>query len=401
MSQAFPSFDGAISRTVLEQYLGRSITMSSLAESSTLDDDFRMLRNIGAKFVGRAAYVWSQDRDEESHFRRAMEVICKYRSLDQDTVFQAAIFEAVAAHVTSREFVPAWVFEEFGLPVETRTFQYEDMLYDAGCLPGPVVKWRPHAGNDWMRDYFGDSSVPDMSKVETQMWFYYRARRYIDIGFEALHLGQVHLMNANDPDCRHWWSLLERIRGYARKHARRHHVILDAHTHGIALADGRLLFDFHSYPQHIKDVVERPGQGVLEAGFRHAIYGQSLGGLTPSGWECESLPYLVEFDNYGSSGQPDVHLDERMWVWGCDEISWFARQPESYRNEYLRYAWLRVPELDPNGFLQMPGARVLAEPAQGLDRYRANTRSAACPDGFGQEETIKEIWDSCPRPGGR
>jgi len=395
------AFDGALPRPVLERYLSRSITMSSLAESADLEEDLRMLRNIGAKFVGRAAYVWSQDREEETHFRRAEEVVRKYRSHDPDTVFQAAVFEAVAEHVTSREFIPTWVFEEFGQPAETRTFCYEDMLYDADCQPGPIVKWRPHVGNNWMRDYFGDSSVPDMSKLETQMWFYYRARRYIDIGYEALHLGQVHLMNANDPDCRHWWSLLERIRGYAKKHARRHHVILDAHTHGIALPDGRLLFDFHSYPQHIKDVIESPGHGVLEAGVRNAIYGKSLGGRTPSGWTCESLPYLVEFDNYGSSGKPDIHLDERMWVWGCDEISWFARQSEAYRNAYLRYAWERVPELDPDGFLQMPGTRVLAEPARGLSRYRANTPSSACPDGFGQEETIKTIWEFHPRLAGR
>lgn len=368
--------------------------MSSLAESANLAEDLRMLRNMGAKFVGRAAYVWAQDRDEEAHFRRAEEVVKIYRPLDEDTIFQAAIFEAVAEHVTGREQVPAWVFEEFGQPVERRSFLYEAMLYDPSCQTGPIVKWRPHAGNNWMRDYFRDSSVPDMSKLETQMWFYYRARRYIDIGYEALHLGQVHLMNANDLACRHWWGLLERIRGYARKRARRHFVLVDAHTHGISQDDGRLLFDFHSYPQHIKDVVERPGHGVLEAGVRHAIYGHSLGGLTPSGWSCESLPYLVEFDNYGSSGHPDMHLDYQMWVWGCDEISWFARQPEAYRNEYLRYAWGRVRELDPNGFLQMPGTRVLADPARGVGRYQANTPSAACPTGFGQEETIKAIWEA-------
>ncbi len=386
-------FDGAISRPVLENYLARSITMSSLADMAQLDEDLRMLKNIGAKFVGRAAYVWSQDRDEEAHFAGAAEAVKACRDQDPDTVFQAAIFEAVAEHVTSQNQIPPWVFEEFGLPVESRTFGYEAMLYDSSCQEGPIVKWRPHAGNNWMHRYFRDgTSVPDMSKPETQMWFYYRARRYIDAGYEALHMGQVHLMNANDPGHKNWWSVLERIRRYAREHSRRHFVLLDAHTHGVALDDGRLLFDFHSYPQHIKDVVEKPGHGVLEAGFRHAIYGKSLGGRTPSGWSCESLPFLVEFDNYGSSGKPGTHLDEMMWVWGCDEICWFARQPESYRNEYLRYAWKRVRELDSNGYLQMPGSRRLIDPIDGVDRYHANTPSPACPTGFGQEQTIKDLW---------
>lgn len=386
-------FDGAISRPVLENYLKRSISMSSLADSQRRAEDLRMLRNIGAKFIGRAAYVWAQDRDEEKHFSNAAEVVGEYRAFDEQAIFQAAIFEGVEKGILHKTAIPSWVFEEFGLPPESRTFECEAMLYDSSCLPGPIVKWRPHVGNNWMRAYFADgTSVPDMSRIETQMWFFYRVRRYIDAGFEAFHLGQVHLMNANDPEFLHWWSLLERIRRYASQKARRHFVLIDAHTHGIALEDGRLLFDFHSYPQHIKDVLERPGHGVLEKGFRHAIYGKSLGGFTPSGWTCDSLPFLVEFDNWGSSGKPGQHLDQPNWVWGCDEICWFARQPESYRNEYLRYAYQRVRELDPNGFLQMPGARRLVDPIDGIVKYHANMPSPACPEGFGQEETIREIW---------
>ena len=81
-----------------------------------------------------------------------------------------------------------------------------------------------------------------------------------------------------------------------------------------------------------------------------------------------------------------------MWVWGWDEICWFAHQPETYRNDYLRYAWKRVRELDSNGYLQMPGARKLADPVNRLDRYHANTPSPAGPNGFGQEQTIKDLW---------
>jgi len=44
------SFDGKISREVLENYLSRSITMTELYRSpGNLDDDTRMLKNIGAK----------------------------------------------------------------------------------------------------------------------------------------------------------------------------------------------------------------------------------------------------------------------------------------------------------------------------------------------------------------
>jgi hypothetical protein len=52
-------FDGKISRNVLENYLSRSITTMELDRSpGTLDDEIRMLQNIGAKFAGRTIYLW-------------------------------------------------------------------------------------------------------------------------------------------------------------------------------------------------------------------------------------------------------------------------------------------------------------------------------------------------------
>jgi hypothetical protein len=74
------------------------------------------------------------------------------------------------------------------------------------------------------------------------------------------------------------------------------------------------------------------------------------------------------------------------------QISWFAHQPESYRNEWLRYAWRWLREHDPNSWLEMPGSRTLHAPVGNQWWYWANTRSAATPEGFNQEETIKAIW---------
>jgi len=389
------SFDRTVSRTVLESYLARSISMARVMWSPTREDDLRMLANIGAKFVGRAAYIWGNPDEEEEHFAKAADLVAAYGRLDAETVFQACVFEVVCEPLVSKLSIPAWVFAEFGLPAEARTFRYEAMLYDSSAASQEPVKWQPNAANNWMRDYFGKgNSVPDMSKVETQMWFFYRAKRYIDAGYEALHMGQIHLMNNNDPGNVHWWNVIQRIRKYAEQHARRHKILIDAHTHGVATDDGRLLFDFHSYPQHIKDDVEHPQHGTLELNFRHSIYGKSLGGVTPNGWSCEHLPFIVEFDNWGRSGKPGQHLGTPNWVWGYDEICWFAHQPSEYRDEYLRYATARVQELDPNGHLQVPGRRGLGEPVGEIRHYQANTRSPASPEGFGQEEAIKSIWAS-------
>jgi len=80
------------------------------------------------------------------------------------------------------------------------------------------------------------------------------------------------------------------------------------------------------------------------------------------------------------------------YIWGYDEICWFAHQPAEYRNFWLKYAWDWVRRHDPNGYLQMPGSRTLANPVGKKNWYWANTPSKAVPIGFGQEETIKAIW---------
>ena len=122
-----------------------------------------------------------------------------------------------------------------------------------------------------------------------------------------------------------------------------------------------------------------------------SIFNRSKGGITPSGWSCEHLPYVVEFDNFGRSnpGKPS----RSPFIWGWDEITWFALLPEAERNDWLRYAYQWVKDTDPNGHLQMPGSRVLTPGTrEGARWYWANTRSEACPDGSNTEAIIKELW---------
>jgi hypothetical protein len=225
------------------------------------------------------------------------------------------------------------------------------------------------------------------------MWFYYLCTRYIDAGIEAIHFGQVEIMNRNDRDLSHWSKLFELVRAHAAKHARRHMVLCDGHVpSGGLVKDGKLLLDFHSFPLRIMEVPDKPQEAILKVGFSDGIYGKSKGGLTFSGWKCDHLPYLVEIDNFGASRQPGKPNAGGIWIWGYDEITWFAQQPEDYRNQWLKYASDWVKKTDPAAHLQMPGSRTLRSPLDGKRWYYANTKSAAVPEGFNQEETIREIW---------
>jgi rhamnogalacturonyl hydrolase YesR len=377
-----------ISREVLENYLEKSITMvyfvtpdNSRGRYPYYEDDVRMIKNIGAKFIGRAIYRWGGESKlaDPNYLKDAEKIIQEMHEYDPDMVFQACLFEIVTPEVNQIP-IPEWVFRGFGKGFEERNFSYEAMLNPEGKF---VNHWREN------------SSVPDISQLETQMWFYFLAGSYINIGVEAFHIGQVELMGMNDPDRDHWADIIAKMRDYARRYGRRNWVIIDAHTPYFGMVkDGVSLLDFNSFPMRIKEIPEEPYKGKLEVNYLDALYQKSKGCITPSGWECESLPYLIEFDNFGKGPEGDVANVNSIFVWGWDEITWLSQQPEEYRNEFIQYVYHWIKDTDPNGFLQMPGHRMITHPnsIETAGSYRANTHSAACPIGYSQEETIKAIW---------
>ena len=367
-----------MSEEVLRSYLSRSMTVLDLMTGhGDLDDNVRMLTNCGVKFAGRAIYLWGQEADLPRKLELAKKSAARVHGADPEIILQACVFEIVSQNVTNLP-VPDWALAALGQPVEKRNFRYEAMVYPD---KRDRDQWGPGA------------SVPDVSRDETKLWFYYLAASYINAGCEAIHFGQAEIMNRNDRGLDNWAQVIGRVRQYAAKHARRHLVLCDAHVPSGGLArEGRLLLDFHSFPLRIAELAQRPQEGQLQVGFVDSIYGRSKGGITPSGWRCEHLPFLVELDNWGVSSKPGQGGLGGCWVWGYDEITWFAQQPEAYRNEWLRYAWKWVREHDPAGYLEMPGSRCLAGAKTGKGWYCANRASAATPDGFAQEETIRAIW---------
>ena len=385
-------FNGSISREVLENYLDRSVTAGYFLTPGAperyifpfREDDIRMIQNIGAKLIGRSLYRWSEESllGDPEFLEYARRLMARMHEFDPEIVFQACIFESVSRDVDNLA-IPAWVFEAFNLPVERRNFSASEMTKrinpDAPAAMG--------------------GRCPMVNNPETKLWFYFLAKSYIDIGIEAFHLGQVELIGRDDPDKTHYKEILDMIRAYAKNNARRGYVILDGHTpRGGFIKDGVSLLDFNSFPLRIKEVVDRPMEGMLEVGYSDAIFKKSLGAISPSGWKAESMPYLVEFDNFGMRRNPppgEADLNDHF-TWGYDDITWFALQDEEYRNKWLWYAFDWIKENDPNGHLQMCLIRMISHPesATTYRSYFANTKSVACPIGFSQEETIKEIWNT-------
>ena len=371
-------FKRTISREVLGNYLSRAICMEGLLNGrGDLNDNIRMLGSIGAKYIARSICLWGGEANLLSNFERAKQQLPQVHAADAEMVLEACIFEIVTTDVEQVP-VPDWTFTALGLPVEKRNFRYDAILYP---LPQRKRSWGRNGG------------VPDVSQTETQLWFYFLAKSYIDLGFEGIHWGQMEIMNHNDPDLAHYAHVFSLVRAYAEKHARRGMVLCNAHVpSGGLVRNGELLLDFHAFPLRIKEVPDHPQEAVLQVGYLDSIFLRSKGGRTYSGWECEHLPYLVELDNYGASRHPGEAGQGADWVWGYDEISWFANQSQQYRSQWLHYAWDWLRKTDPDGYLEMPGSRTETSPLNQRRWYYANAPSAAVPDGLDDEATIREIW---------
>lgn len=425
MSESVFQFHGTMSERTLRAYLSRAVTALGLCaegahENLQFEEDLRFIRNVGAKFVSRAAvFAWTTLRaeDMERHFALAREYAERVHAADPEIILNAFTAEIVRRGCTDGTPIPAWVFEAFGKEPEPRNFRFDDIIT---LEKGP--------------DFWGkDAGYPDYSREECQMWYYYCNRRYIDCGYECIHMQE----SADDSEIPQVDKVLTLCREYAKKAARRglvlFHSFFRRETGGDAI-DGRLLFDIHGNGLVPHRTVAEEGAQKCKICNRdespYTWFGCSRGGRHPLGFEVESNPAIMELDNYGN--HPDFA------PWGHDDITWFSLQPEWYRNEFLWYAerllsenyrtsdgkrtyyfmlTLRrciVPEKLAPRVAYFPGegfdeayfrafcgdreegieARRLPDGSYTLSipkTYHSNTRSDACPTGGNQERTIQAI----------
>ena len=364
-------FDGSMPREVLEYYLSHAASAQWLFSSDTLEDDIRVILKTGLKFLGRAAGIWKGDGHDEEHFALARESAEKIHKADPEIILQACIFEVIYREDAEVVKIPAYVFEAFGLPAEDRCFRFDDCLF-------------PKDSGAW-------SNMPDITKQETQMWFYYRGTRYIDCGYEAFHMGQIHLYCAHDKDLSCISKVIGMLREYGAVHARRHKVLFDAHSHSLVL-NGKSLLDYNAMPLTRFPVLDRTGEKIVLV-----REGKSGGGISPEGVYEKSLPFLYEYDNWGGRdtyAHEHFGFEKLAWSqwWGGDQISWFASQNEKSRNKFLDYTFKWTAVNNPDGFFAFPLMRGIGSGGDGNDSvYRLNNRSDKCPSGFSQEDEAARL----------
>ncbi len=99
------------------------------------EEDVRLIKNTGAKFVGRAIYRWGREEvlTSPDYMEQAKKLAEEVHAYDPDVIFQAALFEIVTRNV-EKISIPSWAFEAMGMPAENRHFSYDLMLIPMASL---------------------------------------------------------------------------------------------------------------------------------------------------------------------------------------------------------------------------------------------------------------------------
>ena len=93
-------FKKIISRDVLDHYLSRSITMEVLLSGrGDLNDNIRMLRSTGAKYIGRSICLWGREGELLDRLGAARHQVPLVHTADPDMILVACIFEIVGTQV--------------------------------------------------------------------------------------------------------------------------------------------------------------------------------------------------------------------------------------------------------------------------------------------------------------
>ena len=81
-------------------------------------------------------------------------------------------------------------------------------------------------------------------------------------------------------------------------------------------------------------------------------------------------------------------------TWGYDEISWYARQPQWYREETIDYMIKTIKSFGPNGHFTVPGSRVTAYTPESTPKNQIYGTYVINSEQYkGDEDFVKKIYN--------
>ncbi|MBL7718856.1 MAG: hypothetical protein JNL72_08475 [Flavipsychrobacter sp.] len=351
-------------------------------------DLMRGIIDINPKMICSAMGAW-QCRHWDSYVNRARINSLIYKIIKPSIVLQAMCFEIIdQSTLNGVGFIPSWVFSAFNLPYVQRRFDVHSMRWDDAYS---------NTDHHWYENFYTEpfilkAFVPNIRKLETQMWFYYLGRTYIDMGCESLNFCRVEMMNGEpggqggpyypDYDTNpYWWNIVfNKLRAYADTKPTNsvipteniRFLLITGWTNGMVDGNDNLAFDFHSGPIRPKQNgldLNINGGGcsivAIDSGLCKNVFNLSKGGRTPSGWWCAHAPAHIGLDN--TTEEYDIWAGTQssncMTPYHWDELSWYAMQKKSYRDNWLVYAYNKTKCLnkDASFFFSILGNTVIAQ----------------------------------------
>lgn len=315
-------------------------------------------------------------------------------------VIQGSIFEAISTDITL-PYIPVNVIValrsqivaavEFSYYFNINTNEAKNnIIFNKSRMLLPIMD-----NTQWL----------DLTKIETQLWFYYCAVLQIDLGYTAIHMGQPSSYARYDsPNFAILHNITKIIRDYAKSKST--FVLLNPENGRILSSykyngTDSLIFDFDGRAMRplevsTEPVFGEPGSnchGPADPGpFTTSpcddelypavidpciieLFGGTGGGISPSGCVYETVPYFIYFD-FGSGiardesigpceiDTNDVGQPMSQLTWGYEDTRWFAEQlSDECKLAWFESMYCSVRELlGVNGFVQIPAVLGLGYP---------------------------------------
>lgn len=353
-------FSGSMSEDVMHRYLDRALVMNFLADwypgawggvgpvdDRERDREIAMILDLNPKYVGGlVAFTGGLDWHFRWQLGKLKYIISNIHLRDVETICEAYIPEFIDSVEIE---IPDYVRAEFEL---------DNPLHPNNVANG----WTRHPDNfnytamRYTHPIGGQERNLDVTRYESQIWIFFLATQYIEVDCEAISFGDIWTITHNDHGFKSMWSVLQRIRKYARINARRGVILMTSHVfqesgqwnpnsrsvpdfayyhdpmfpdHGETW-ERELLFDYHGlgilyekpdgWQDHCDDrhffestfpVVLKYGAGLLD---------RSLGGINPQGWLCVHNPVLLLFD-FGPYEHGELPVKLYGWVHHDDPTS--------------------------------------------------------------------------------
>jgi len=343
----------------------------------------RFLENIGAKYIhwSQTGWCFKYRQEDWDYWAQSIDRVHATR-WGQDIVFEIGVMECVHEGKINQTRMPDWLAQctkDRGLdnyripsPYGPNYFSYE------GMVP-PNSQW-PYR-NHWA----ARRSVPDLTQLETQIYYAYVIAEAIDAGFEGIMLGQINLTGKNDDGNEVLYALSRFAKRWAALRAYRRAIFFTSHSF-VEDYNGQPLFTHLTWPSRLRyDHGGGEGQPmVMGPDIPHTAYSsdRARADMLDILAAPHDLPILFEIDNYGCH----PGSEEAVNLAGHDEIGGYRFNTKANRVAFLN--------------------RYYAE-AQTWRNATGNTRAHLAPSGTrsgcgggynpykehgGEEETIRNLF---------